>query len=232
MINLKKFLKNEEGNALFLILIAVTLFAALSYAVTQSGRGSSGGATDDANLISSSQITQYPAAIRSGVDRLLIRGWGASQLFFITNVADADYDEPQNLFNPNGLAGVIAQDPPQSAVVNSSTAAWVYNKTAALPGVGDDAVEDIVAILPGVLERVCTMLNDQIVGRDYFSTANNIPVLGGAIAALDTDTTAITSAQWAAADAGDTTLMQGKAFLCVQNGAAGEFVYYHALAEL
>ena len=227
MTNLKKFFKNEEGNALFLILIAVTLFAALSYAVTQSGRGSGKGASDDANLISSSQITQYPAAIRSGVDRLMIRGWGASQLRFEPDSGQPDYTLPENLFNPSGLAGVIPQDPPQNAVEDSTTAEWIYNRAAGLPEVGEDANADIVAILPGILERVCTMLNDQIVGRDYFSTTNNIPVLAAAIADFEA---AIAAGDWAAG--GDSAAMEGKAFLCVQNGAGGDFVYYHALAEL
>jgi hypothetical protein len=63
----------DNGNALFLILIAVVLFAALSYAVTQSGRG--GGSVDkEQDLIVAAQITQYAAQVRSAVDRLLIFG--------------------------------------------------------------------------------------------------------------------------------------------------------------
>ncbi|HEY8190982.1 MAG TPA: hypothetical protein VIG74_01055, partial [Alphaproteobacteria bacterium] len=61
--------KGERGNVLFLILIAVALFAALSYAVTQSSRSGGGDANSETNLINSATLTQYPAGLRTSIIR-------------------------------------------------------------------------------------------------------------------------------------------------------------------
>ena len=73
----------QEGNVLFLILIAVALFAALSYAVTQSSR-SGGGDTSETTLINTAQITQYPASVRTSIIRMLVSGnVAADELLFV-----------------------------------------------------------------------------------------------------------------------------------------------------
>ncbi len=75
----------ESGNVLFLILIAVALFAALSYAVTQSSRSGGGDAASETNLINSSTITQYPAGIRTALVRMIVSsGVTADELSFNT----------------------------------------------------------------------------------------------------------------------------------------------------
>jgi len=62
---------NDKGNALFLILIAVALFAALSYAVTQSGR-SGGGVDKEQTTLAAAELIQQVSAMRSYITRLYI----------------------------------------------------------------------------------------------------------------------------------------------------------------
>ena len=89
--------EHERGNVLFLILIAVALFAALSYAVTQSTRGG-GNADDETSLISSASLTQYPASLKTSILRMSISGGiGDDELMFnppsdIDNCEDIDPD--------------------------------------------------------------------------------------------------------------------------------------------
>ena len=101
------------GNALFLILIAVALFAALSYAVTQSGRGS--GTIDREQLdLAISDVLQYYGAVQSAVQRLILAGgctettvrfWHADRANSGSNAHYGDGSNPScQVFDPAGGA--------------------------------------------------------------------------------------------------------------------------------
>lgn len=99
----------DNGNALFLILIAVALFAALSYAVTQSGRGG-GNTTKEVALITASQITQHAASIRTTITRMILTGTSANEITFDTGT-------DHSVFDPAG-GGATDAAPPAGASGN------------------------------------------------------------------------------------------------------------------
>jgi len=92
------FIKSQTGNALFLIFIAVALFAALSYAVTNSG--SSGGGKDKEQAeISAARIFNHLASVNSVIQRkAILSSVGDNYLDFDTvnrlraNGTSIDYD--------------------------------------------------------------------------------------------------------------------------------------------
>ncbi|MGM0422089.1 MAG: hypothetical protein ACQEQL_03215 [Pseudomonadota bacterium] len=101
------FAINSKGNALFLILIAVALFAALSYAVTQSGRG--GGSTDrEQAQIKAAAFIQQVQMMHSTIQRAYLTG-GYDQIF--TN-SDAETNsgtcyEGSNAYSPCHSIGIF-----------------------------------------------------------------------------------------------------------------------------
>lgn len=65
-------MKNQSGNVLFLILIAVVLFAALSYAVTSSQRGGGTSISKDKAKANAAALLQYGTTLRNAVMRVKI----------------------------------------------------------------------------------------------------------------------------------------------------------------
>ena len=59
----------QSGNVLFLILIAVALFAALSYAVTSSTRSGGGDASRENSAVLAAQLIQQATAMQTAVER-------------------------------------------------------------------------------------------------------------------------------------------------------------------
>ena len=237
---IKKDLKAQEGNVLFLILIAVALFAALSYAVTQSSRGGNN-ASKETNILNSAQITQYPTQIRTAVLRMMIDGNDPANLLFNTpaDFTTLSTNGTSNLgvFHPNGGEAVYQQ--PASGLVSTtvnSDQRWYFNANYEIGNIGLPSVGEIVAFLPGISSAMCTKLNEEygITGIPEFGA----DVLGGAT--TDADISKGEGTDSVASAAYDTDLghidfpsdLDGQPFGCFENNSGtGIYVYYHVLVE-
>ncbi len=157
----------ERGNVLFLILIAVALFAALSYAVTQSSRSGGGASDGEANLVNSAQITQYPASVRTAIVRMIIGGTDVTQLNFDPPSAFNEAPAASNcstlpgscVFHPTG-GGATLVTAPAAVTASGVQVDWVFTSEYGIENIGTSA-NDIIAMFPGVATSVCTRLNQE-----------------------------------------------------------------------
>ncbi|MDD9899966.1 MAG: hypothetical protein OXT65_03205 [Alphaproteobacteria bacterium] len=125
---------------MFLILIAVALFAALSYAVTQSGRGS-GSLDREQALLEAVDIVQYVALVEQAWTRLLLTGGCTRQQISFDfspgsggeKNANAPSDLSCHIFSSNG-GGVRLPDEMMTAY--SGQRGWTEVDRYAFPGIG------------------------------------------------------------------------------------------------
>lgn len=236
----KKF-KQQKGNVLFLILIAVALFAALSYAVTQSSR-SGGDASKETNVINTASLTQYPNSVRTSVLRLIIAGVDPLDIYF--NMPDQfeaptyshfETREAAGVFHPQG-GGAAYQKVPANLTAGLTALDWKFNADFEIPLLGlsqssSGSGNDLIAFADGVTESICARVNRELHNDE------TIPVLSTAVT-IDNNRTATTSAPTnpstetvLSATVAGSNWFSNKAFGCFRNGAAGNYVFYYVLAE-
>ncbi len=105
--------RSENGNVLFLIMIAVALFAALSYAVTSSTRTSPASVSKEQAQLIASDLMQYASLMTSGIMRMRASGFQVWELDFVKATPNDGADSNTScksdacaLFSPQG-GGVI-----------------------------------------------------------------------------------------------------------------------------
>lgn len=225
----QKQLKTEHGNVLFIILIAVALFAALSYAFTQSSRGGGEDTNPERNSILASEVLEYAKQLEQAVTTIRSNRYSENQLSFahgdLTGYGTYGTNPEMEIFHPQGGGASYRIFP-------SATASdWVFTGANIVHEVGNfsetyaactASCADLVAILPNVSQNLCTTINQKL-------AINSTPVDSGT-ADITTKFTGTFTKTQALDDAG--SVIDGQRTGCFEGGgtpAAGTYHFYHVL---
>lgn len=245
--NRQKSQDGERGNVLFLILIAVALFAALSYAVTQSTRSGGGDASRETNLVNSAQITQYPAAIKTAIIRMMVSNGTSVQTlqfnppaeFAALNPSSTGVFVPPTSTQQGG--GATYQLAPSNVLTTSGTGQWVFNGENQIMDIGSTtgtgaptaSTADVIAFLPNVTQAICEEIHRQL------GLTTTIPVEDTTIEItkqMASGPVNLGSASDRMTESGSTingtgsNELRGQPQGCFQQ-PSGTYIYYHVLVE-
>lgn len=230
--------QSERGNVLFLILIAVALFAALSYAVTQSTRSGGGDASSETNLVNSSQITQYPASLKTAITRMIISNSVSPYALtfddpslFTANLTTAAL-QGENVFHPNG-GGATYTLAPTNVLVSGASPAWIFNTENEIENIGqsggpNDTTADTIAFLVGVNTSICQKIHEKLGLSTTLPAETNIDVATIQTTAVGTNLDRIFTAAGTGV-IGNGNILSGQPQGCFTQG--GNNIYYHVLIE-
>lgn len=163
-------MNKSNGNVLFLILIAVALFAALSYAVTQSSRGG-GSANREALALDAAQLIQYGDRVDYAVKRMLLTGgYSKTEISFENNgnaVNGNCVEDGCKVFDPNG-GGVHYWEIPEDwrGPHGSSPPLWRWSFSRDFPvydvgtNCADPSCNDVVLLYRGLSRDLCVRINE------------------------------------------------------------------------
>jgi len=186
--------RKERGNVFFYILLAVALFAALSYAVSRNNTGSTNIFDEEQAKLAAQEIIEYGNTVANAVQKLRLRGCSDTEISFENDLSSIDYsntgsptDESCHIFKSNG-GNIAYMSPPEiSQTYEDSEGIFfqnLYNQyrftgNGAIENVGTDAAELIM------FNRMRESYPNAILICDYINNivGDQIPVFAGKTAA-------------------------------------------------
>lgn len=209
--------RRERGSALFLILISVAIFAALSYAVVEGLRvneGTTNAVNSDKGQLEATSVLDFAYAVRSAVQQMRVDGVPAANLDFVLpgdEPAFSTAPHTSKVFHPQGgHASYTAVWPALDDPTQATATEWFFlsNAVDGIGGSGDEVIMSLIA----VPEKTCSELDRILIGT------TTIPSVSGDINGMfSTGTTPITAANCAACE--------GKAGACVNNSGLRAFYF-------
>ncbi len=232
-------MKNQFGNALWFILIAIVLLGLLTISLSRTSNNNETGNFEQ-RQIAVTEILRYAKSIENAVQSLLVRGCSENDISFENNVvagyinANSPADNSCHIFEPEG-AGMTYLTPKlewlDSNTSDTSHGQYYMPNALSITGI-ETSAEDLVLILPLVNENICSALNNT------FGIAV-IPVEAGVI-----DNSEYTNRQYKGQFSGaysfgddaalaNNALIDGESSLCIQSQnaepVASTYHFYHVL---
>lgn len=169
----------EQGSAIIYVLVAVALFAALSFAVSNISRqGGSADITDEIGGLAASEIMQSATSYRNAVRNARIEGCSDTDISFANNILSG-YTNTNNppdrckIFD-RASGGVSYMEPLEDWLDRSQTGEDLYGQWYFAQGVcaedigsggslcNNDSYKDLIAFLPFIDAKICRILNARL----------------------------------------------------------------------
>ena len=228
-------LRAQRGNALIYILIAVALFAALSFMLGRQTDTSEVAALDrEKARIVANQIVSYAAQAKQSVDNMLFANTRYEDLDF-TTPDDRDFnDKPtiRKIFHPDGGGLNRGRIPKEAQGINKSDppAGWYMGRFNNVDWTPSDR-EDVILTAHNIRQGVCEQLNRIITG------STDIPALKTTTKAvlIDSETEGYGNGLNVDFDTQGANpsceACEKLVSLCVRSGGAAEFSFYSVLID-
>ncbi len=238
--------KQQSGNALIYVLIAIALFAALSFVLRrQTDTSEAGVVNQEQTELYAAQLISYSAQVKSSVEQMLFSGAFPEELtFFVPGDAhydnEATYRNIYKIFHPAGGGLSIKPLPPEIRGGNGSEPSpdpgWYLGRFNNVEWT-KTASADIILVAYKITRPVCEAINDKITGssaipvlnaaaRDYFVyRVNTTP--------QHTVSTGNGHSGVANADLTETACADCKGYpsLCVTNNNGNVYAFYSVITE-